>query len=56
MSPGFTWPYCTPISKPVGRMSESRMPSASVTPSGTLYTEFSANGTRTYSAWVPSIM
>ena len=55
-SPGLTAPYWTPISKPVGRMSESRMPSASLTPSGTLYSEFSAKGTRTYSAWVPSIM
>ena len=55
-SPGLTRPYCTPISNPVGRMSESRIPSASLMPSGTLYTEFSANGTRTYSAWAPSIM
>ena len=35
-SPGLTAPYWTPISKPVGRMSDSRMPSASLTPSGTL--------------------
>ena len=27
-SPGWTSPYCTPISKPVGRMSDNKMPSA----------------------------
>ena len=54
-SPGFTCPYWTPISKPVGRMSLSSTPCWFVTPSGTLYTDVSAYGTRTYSAWVPSI-
>ena len=54
-SPGLTCPYWTPISNPVGRMSLSSTPCWLVTPSGTLYTDVSAYGTRTYSAWVPSI-
>ena len=35
-SPGLTRPYWTPISKPVGRMSDSRMPSESLIPLGIL--------------------
>ena len=49
-SPGLTCPYWTPISNPVGRMSESITPCWLVTVSGTLYTDVSAYGTRTYSA------
>src|SRR5450830_114845 len=40
-SPGLTPPYWTPISKPVGRMSESMTAWSSLTPSGILYSEFS---------------
>ena len=54
-SPGATRPLRTPISKPVGRMSESVRPASSLTPPGSLYSELSANGVRTYSAWVPSM-
>ena len=36
-------------------MSESITAASSGTPSGSLWTELSANGTRTYSAWVPSM-
>ena len=54
-SPGLTPPYWTPISNPVGRMSDSITPCALVTVSGTLYRDVSAYGTRTYSACVPSI-
>ena len=54
-SPGLIRPLRTPISKPVGRMSESITAASSLTPSGSLCSESSANGTRTYSAWVPSI-
>ena len=54
-SPGSTRPLRTPISKPVGKMSESMTAASSLTPSGILCREFSAKGTRTYSAWVPSM-
>ena len=54
-SPGFVRPLRTPISNPVGRMSESITAASSLTPSGSLCSEPSASGTRTYSAWVPSI-
>ena len=39
----------------VGRMSATIRTSSSVTPAGTGYVDVSANGTRTYSACVPSI-
>ena len=42
VSPGLTRPYCTPISKPVGRMSESITAWSSLTPSGRRCSEFSA--------------
>ena len=53
--PGWTRPLRTPISKPMGKMSESMTAASSLTPSGILCREFSAKGTRTYSAWVPSM-
>ena len=46
-SPGLTRPLRTPISKPVGRMSESMTAASSLTPSGSMCREFSAKGTRT---------
>ena len=54
-SPGLVRPLRTPISKPVGRMSESITAASSLTPLGSLWSEPSASGTRTYSACVPSI-
>ena len=41
---GLDRPLRTPISKPVGRMSESITAASSLTPSGSLCREFSANG------------
>ena len=55
VSPGFVLPLRMPISKPVGRASVRNKTSSSSRPSGTLCTEVSANGTRTYSACVPSM-
>src|SRR5664280_1771729 len=44
-SPGLTRPLRTPISKPVGRMSESGNAASSLTPAGSLCREPSAKGT-----------
>ncbi len=42
VSPGPTLPFCTPISKPVGRMSARNRTCSSDTPSGTAWTDVSA--------------
>src|SRR4029079_5842093 len=55
VSPGATPPFRTPTSYDVGRMSASSTASSLLTLSGSLYTDRSANGTRTCSACVPSI-
>src|SRR6478672_7518744 len=56
VSPGCTPPFRTPTSYAVGRMSARNNTSSSVRPSGTLYRDVSANGTRANSAWRPSIV
>ena len=55
VSPGRTRPASTPTSYPVGSESARKMACSLVTFSGTAYSEVSAYGTRTDSAWVPSI-
>src|ERR687894_239664 len=53
--PGRTLPASTPTSYPVGSESARKIACWSDTSWGTAYREVSAYGTRTYSAWVPSI-
>src|SRR5664280_3390262 len=55
VSPGLIWPFRTPHSKPVGRMSLSITSASSSDPLGTWYKLVSANGIRTCSACVPSM-
>ncbi|MED7925932.1 hypothetical protein SMD20_16885 [Nonomuraea sp. LP-02] len=55
LSPGRIRPLSTPTSYEVGRMSASMSAASSLAPSGSSWVEVSANGTRTYSAWVPSM-
>ena len=55
VSPGLTRPLRTPTSNAVGRMSARNSTCSSLSPSGTLYTDVSANGTRAYSACRPSM-
>src|SRR6204780_798758 len=55
VSPGRTPPASTPTSYPLGSESARKIACSFVTLSGTAYREVSANGTRTYSAWVPSM-
>src|ERR1700722_19624149 len=55
VSPGRTCPASTPTSYPVGSESARKMACSLVTCPGTAYSEVSAYGTRTDSAWVPSM-
>src|SRR5580700_971971 len=55
VSPGRTFPASTPTSYPVGSESARKMACSFVTCAGTAYNEVSAYGTRTDSAWVPSM-
>ena len=52
-SPG-SIPHMSAAMKPVGTASETNTACSSATPSGTLKAPTSANGTRTYSAWLPA--
>jgi hypothetical protein len=53
VSPG-SMPARSAPKKPVGTASETNRACSSVIPSGTLKAPVSANGTRTYSAWLPA--